>query len=411
MERGHDRFPLFDGLRALAASLVFLFHAWFFLGLRDGTALGEAVNELGVNTVRNVTTLSTHLGEIGVALFYLLSAFLLYRPFAKRAWADGRPVNLKGYAIRRLTRIVPAYWLVITIIGITDPGTDVFSWTGLVNQYLFLGIYRAEGLFKSSNLYIAAWTVQVEMSFYLFLPIWAGLMVWLRKRSAKPVRAEFLALAALAGFGIIWKLVAAGQISSDAWFGSSFAVLPASIDVFAVGMALSLASLMPKARATVLLRRLASKGALCWLAAVSLYVVLCWLGDQRGPADGTPTVNALASGYMKIPIALLIMLPAVFYSEGRGVVSRLLGSKAVVWIGTVSYGLYLWQVWVLRHLAGPWIGGGSGPFSTTNVKWFAPELICAYAATLVIAALSWYLLEKRALAWGHAVSKRIEARN
>jgi peptidoglycan/LPS O-acetylase OafA/YrhL len=45
------------------------------------------------------------------------------------------------------------------------------------------------------------------------------------------------------------------------------------------------------------------------------------------------------------------------------------------------------------------------------VKWFAPEFIFAYAATLVIAALSWYLLEKRALVWGHAVSKRIEARN
>ncbi|MEI6664359.1 MAG: hypothetical protein WCL20_08685 [Actinomycetes bacterium] len=45
------------------------------------------------------------------------------------------------------------------------------------------------------------------------------------------------------------------------------------------------------------------------------------------------------------------------------------------------------------------------------MQWFGPELVAAYAATLVIAALSWYLLEKRALAWGHTVSKRIEARN
>jgi len=68
-------------------------------------------------------------------------------------------------------------------------------------------------------------------------------------------------------------------------------------------------------------------------------------------------------------------------------------------------------VWVVRHLAGPWIGRCSGSFEDLKVQWFGPELVAAYAATLVIAALSWYLLEKRALAWGHTVSKRIEARN
>jgi len=415
MERGHERFPLFDGLRAVAASLVFIFHAWVFLGVHDVTSIAAAVDSIGVTAVRNISTVATHLGEVGVALFYLLSAFLLFRPYAKEAWADGRPVNTKGYAIRRLSRIIPAYWLVITIIGITDPGTDVFSWNGFINQYLFLGIYRPEGLFKSSNAYVAAWTVQVEMSFYIFLPIWASLMVWLRKRSARPLRAELLALTALAGIGVIWKLVAVTHVKNtwvlggDAWFGSSFAVLPASIDVFAVGMALGLASLMPKAKASELLGKVASKGMLCWLGAVSLYLLLCWLGDQRGPFEGTPRTNAMFTSFLKIPIAFLIMLPAVYYTQGRGLVFRVLSWRPVVWIGTVSYGLYLWQVWVIRHLAGPWFGGGSGPLEGLKLQWFGPELLAAYATTLVVAALSWYLLEKRALAAGHAASKRIES--
>jgi len=417
MEKGHERFPLFDGLRAVAATLVFVFHSWVFLGLHNGTTIGAAIEQIGITPLRNISTLSAHLGEIGVALFYFLSAFLLFRPFAKEAWADGRPVDIKGYAIRRLARIVPAYWLVLTVIGLTDPETNLFSWAGVVNQYLFLGIYRSEGLFSASNPYIASWTVQVEMSFYVFLPIWAGLMIWLRRRSARPLRAELLALTSLALIGIAWKLVAVTQVKDysalggDDWFGSSFAVLPASIDVFAIGMALSLVSLMPKTKAAQLLRKIGDKGVLCWLGAAALYLLLCWLGDERGPFHGTPRSIALFTSFLKTPIALLIMLPAVYYTKGTSFVARTLRWKPVVWIGTVSYGLYLWQVWVTRHLSGPWLGGGKGPFEEIELKWFGGEMVAAYVITLAIAALSWYLLEKRALAWGHAVSKRIEARN
>ena len=404
------RFPLLDGVRALAATFVFLFHGWYFLGMEEGRALSGTVNEIGVQATRDLSTIASHLGEIGVALFYLLSAFLLYRPFAKHALADGRPVELKAYFVRRLARIVPAYWLVITVVGIADPQTNVFSIDGLLNLYLFLGIWNPEGIVRASNPFIATWTVQVEMTFYLFLPVWAGLMAWVRRRGRDALRTELWGLAVLAGVGIAWKLVAVGQISGEAWFGSSFAVLPASIDVFAVGMALAIASVLGGSRWSVILGRIGGRSLACWTGAAATYLLLCWVGDPRGPFGGTTAANALGSNFLKIPVALLILLPAIRASGGSDAIARFLGWRAVAWIGTVSYGVYLWHVWVLRHLGGTWIGGGNGPFNTTVVQMIVPEMIAAYAITLMIAAASWYLLEQRTLAAGHRLSKRIETR-
>src|SRR5437016_2614913 len=91
----NPRFPLFDGLRAVAALSVFAGHTV------TGTYAYADHHDLFL--------LAAKLADQGVAIFFVISGFLLYRPFVT-ARADGRRLRLGGYAARRLARIVPAYW-------------------------------------------------------------------------------------------------------------------------------------------------------------------------------------------------------------------------------------------------------------------------------------------------------------
>src|SRR5215212_6043566 len=98
-----DRFPLFDSLRAIAALSVVAFHAAFFAGMFTSES------PLRPYLVRM---------DVGVSVFFLISGFLLYRPFVRaRLGGEGTP-HVGGYAWRRFLRIVPAYWVALTIVAL-----------------------------------------------------------------------------------------------------------------------------------------------------------------------------------------------------------------------------------------------------------------------------------------------------
>src|SRR3954468_24014324 len=109
--RSHQRFPLFDPLRAFAAiSILFVHVAIFTDGFGDSWH-GRIVSHL----------------DIGVPFFFLLSAFLLYRPFvAARREGRDRPA-FSGYAKRRFLRIAPACWAVLLISGVVPGMAGIYS--------------------------------------------------------------------------------------------------------------------------------------------------------------------------------------------------------------------------------------------------------------------------------------------
>src|SRR5919199_254708 len=97
------RFPMFDGLRAVAALAVLCFHAAYFAGI-------------GVTD----SPLRPYAGrlEVGVSVFFVISGFLLYRPFV-RARLESEPAPHAGaYAWRRFLRIVPGYWVALTVVAL-----------------------------------------------------------------------------------------------------------------------------------------------------------------------------------------------------------------------------------------------------------------------------------------------------
>ena len=100
-----DRFPGLDGLRALAMLSVFLFHAWLPVPRMIFTTWHPlpGVTWRGNSLVANLNT--------GVAIFFALSGFLIYRPFAAAHIEDRCRPDVVRYARRRALRIYPAYWL------------------------------------------------------------------------------------------------------------------------------------------------------------------------------------------------------------------------------------------------------------------------------------------------------------
>jgi len=94
------RFPAFDGLRAIAALTVVAVHTSFIAGLTPrNPAVGRYTGRL----------------EIGVAVFFLISGFLLYRPFVVAHLSAAPKPRTGAFWLRRILRIVPAFWLVLFI--------------------------------------------------------------------------------------------------------------------------------------------------------------------------------------------------------------------------------------------------------------------------------------------------------
>jgi len=380
------RFPLFGGLRALAAGLVFVYHAWFLYhrpdcGLVECRPDNSVVGSWWSGAVVNF-------GAQGVALFYVISGFLLYRQFVVlRKTEQMSWTSVKRYSARRLARILPAYWAVMLIVGLTATDSPMSSPAGFIQYMGLVQIYDQSALWR--NPVPATWTVCVELSFYGFLPIWAYLMqqcVLLFRRSW---RFELVALAGLAGASVAWKFAVVDSLSVANDFQPLLVALPASLDLFAAGMCLAVLSVHFGGSEQLgrMIARIPAAG-LAWMAAVVVYAVMCWLVAFDGPLGENWKARSLILAVLKLPVAVGLILPAVV-GGGSGAVARSLGSRAALWIGVVSYGLYLWHVPVLRA-----VGGADAILFHSGYLTVAIGSIVAFLLSLAIAAVSWQMLER-----------------
>src|SRR3954468_6568305 len=303
-------FPRVHVLRALAALSVLLYHALFkaYLARHPGSPLAP---------------FAAHL-DVGVSVFFLISAFLLYRPMVA-ARLSGEPApDTEAYGRRRLFRIVPGYWVALIVAGLAGasylgyPG--IFSGKGTLAYFGFLQIYNPDTSGGGINV---AWTLCVELTFYAFLPLWAAALRRLSPRGG-PL-SERTALARRFAASRAWQVLAVHAtdpndfgLAATRWIEP----LPNFLDQFAVGMGLAVASVAWKPRARTVAAWLGGGGASA-LAA-------------RLPLEHTP-LTYLARHQLYTLVALGLMWPAVF----GGPIGR---RRALALLGTVSYGVYLYHV-------------------------------------------------------------------
>jgi peptidoglycan/LPS O-acetylase OafA/YrhL len=289
-----------------------------------------------------------------------------YRDFLGLALLDlAAPALALGYAIGRCG---------CQLSGASYIGyPQIFSAHGIPAYFGFLQIYNPDTAAGGINV---AWTLCVEMTFYAFLPLWAlGVRRALRRRGA---RAEYVALAGLFAASLAWQAVAVHATNVNQ-FGASAArwiePLPNFLDQFAIGMALAVASVQLEGRAPVRAWR-------WWLLAAAAFVAL---GAVIGTRDLTPATYLLRH-QLNTLVAVGLLVPAVV--TGR---RRTLRVPGLAFLGTVSYGIYLYHVPVMVRMA-KWTGLPRTP--AWLVVWFAATL----AITILLAAISWRFVERPLMA-------------
>ena len=368
------RFPLFDSLRAIAALSVLVFHAAFV--------------SLVPNTDSFVRPYTAHL-DVGVTVFFLISGFLLYRPFLRGKY------SVPAYAWRRFLRIVPAYWVALTVIAIWFGFHETFPAGGEPLYYAFGQIYSGP---RAPWGIPQAWTLCVEVTFYAFLPLWA---LGTRRLG---FRQQLLALAGLWVASLAYKVWALEQTSPSNLAAAPYLQpLPNYLDQFAIGMALAVLSVrweeqgqLP--RAVEFVRR---HDWIPWLGAVVAFWVVSTRIGFTGKFSQHPSRKMfLGKHELYSLVALGLILPAIFSEPGRGFAGRVLANRVLAYIGLISYGMYLYHLAVIRQVDS-WLGA---PLDAPLGIRIATYALLGLAGATLIATVSYYVVERPALRLKRLVS-------
>jgi peptidoglycan/LPS O-acetylase OafA/YrhL len=342
--------PAVEGMRACAAMGVVVTHVAFQTGHSSGAA-GRLFGRF----------------DLAVAVFFALSGFLLWRGHAAAARGLGPRPRTGHYLRSRAVRIMPAYVVAVVVILTLLPDADHASPTvwlaNLTLTQIYVPLTLTGGLTQM-------WSLSVEVSFYLALPVLALLARRL------PVRARVPAIAALAGLSWAWGWVplhGASGINPLNW-------PPAFFSWFAAGMLLA-----EWAHSGIgVPHRLARQRVVMAVVAVLAYLVAASpLAGPEGLVPGTATQFAVKTAAGAL-VAFALVAPLVL--DRVDTPHRVLGSTAMVTLGRWSYGLFVWH---LAALAMVFPVLGTFPFTGRMPSVLALTLIFGWA----IAAVSYGLVE------------------
>lgn len=352
-----------DGLRALAALSVLAFHVWLY---REDRPQRVADRDLLDRVLFEA--------NIGLILFFVLSGFLLYRPFARAAVTETARPRLATYARRRAARILPAYYACalgcVALYTAFGPTTILPSARELPAFAVFAQNYSLDTLMQLNPV---LWTLAIEIAFYVALPLLALVGLRLGRRHVG-LHAAFLV--ALVGLTVGWYWL---DFARD-WGEIPRKTLPAYIGHFALGMLVALwlehrrargGSTLPP-RVTVLVA-LAGGGA----------VLAQGYWHETAP-HGTLARALFATLSAGAGFALVIAAAA----QGTGPAVRWLRARVLVRVGVISYGLYLWHLPFLLVLRE----------NDLLPQSLGPRTAVVLAISLAVAEASWRLLERPAIA-------------
>jgi peptidoglycan/LPS O-acetylase OafA/YrhL len=351
-----------EGLRALAACSVLVYHSWLY-SAPDGLAVQP-------------WPLRAVLPDLafGVVLFFTLSGFLLYRPFVAAMLRGTPPPSVRRYLRNRVFRIAPAYLVILLLVALllrsalshaagglrAGPMTDPTLLTEnalLVQNYIPSSILTGIG---------PAWSLAVEAVFYLALPALA-LLAWrlARSTSARGRRLAALAPAVLLlALGISGKLVAAHAFQPGlyhGWAADWQSVLERSFwcqaDLFAFGMALAVLRVDAEDGYGRFAHRVRTIAAPLGLIAYLVTARMTGTTEQLGYSF----YNTLMAFVFACLLALVVLPPR---RKKASMLVRVLETRPFVWVGLISYSVFLWHEPLVRWLqTHDLTSGGSAGFT------------------------------------------------
>jgi peptidoglycan/LPS O-acetylase OafA/YrhL len=370
LARGH--LPVLDAYRAVAAIAVVATHVGYQTGTTGQGLFGAFLSRM----------------DIGVALFFALSGFLLYRPWAVAQEHRRRGPRVRGYLWRRALRILPAYWVVVVVALVALPENAGASGSTWVANLLLVQIYVPDTLTHGLT---QMWSLATEVAFYLLLPVLGqATSRWARRWS--PLLCAVVVGGVLVAVNVVWSLV----IHTGDSVGLAGFWLPSFTTWFAVGIVLAglvghLAAGRSGGRPLRLLLELADQPGACWVLAVGLLLTATTplAGPRAFEGSATPS-QAVVKNLVYGLVVAVVLLPATLGST-RGYFWRTFTWAPLRRLGDISYGVFLWHLVVLSAVltvtARPIFSGGFWPV-------FLETLLGSFA----VAGTSWVVLERPVLA-------------
>jgi peptidoglycan/LPS O-acetylase OafA/YrhL len=330
-----------DGLRATAVLMTMGFHIVELL-LFQGKDAGRFA------TLRQLEPI-TDLGQSGVEMFFILSGFLLFLPYAK-TMLTGQPLpDPRKFYIRRALRILPAYWVsLLLIVTVLEPQFLDPANRYDVTLHFFLVQDATKATLRSIN--SPYWTMAVESHFYILLPLIAGAIWWAVSKGRGWLGiAVLLLLVALCPFyfnQLRTPYPFVGETIVRAWYVAGFLV------VFAVGMAISwfyIALQMGRLRLTVeQVRPWCKLAGLLGVAFIVGYALAQFYFTVTAP--GIMEFNRIWREWLLAAAYGGILLGTLF---GWPSWQRLFASTPMRFIGIISYSLYIWNEILYRMFIVP----------------------------------------------------------
>lgn len=369
--------PGLDGLRALACLAVFGVH------FQQTVSLQGNIGPFSLSRFLEN-------GNTGVALFFVLSGFLLSIPFW-RSLERAEPVpRWHIFWLKRAARILPAYFLCLTLLVVHNRlWEQTGESTNILLHYLLLFNYSPQHIFSINPPF---WTLAVEVQFYALLPLIFLLIAAFPRRVQMPAVAGLAVLAYAVHMGLIqcgscrewWPWSGQDDAAQNPVFTYS---LLAHLPHFLLGvLGGGWHSVLKAARRRRFFAVQRGSEAVFWLAAAAIFVILATPLDAR---------LSIPFGRYNLPF-VPVLLTLIVLSAGHAVfIKALLELAPVRWLGHISYGVYIYHLPVLNV-----VGRNMQSAGLEAKEHWLILLAAALGLTVAVAAISYYLVE-------HPIFRRI----
>jgi peptidoglycan/LPS O-acetylase OafA/YrhL len=378
---GHSTYPALDGLRALAVLAVVTTHAAFWTGRYERGWGGAALTRL----------------DSGVAIFFVLSGFLLVRPWLVSAVHRTPSPSVRVYAVRRVARIMPAYLVAVTAAMLLIPDNATATVADWVRHVFLVQIYQY-GWLKGGL--TQTWSLCTEWAFYLVLPLIGWVVVRATRTRWRPglllTGMVGLLFLPLAWYLFLYNTTGPVWVTGGIW-------LPAYLGWFGGGMALAVIRVhldhgdVDESSRWWFAEELGRRPFTCWaLAAVAFFAAMTPIAGPRSLV-ATTIGQSFTKQTLYVIMAMALAWPAVF---GRSAVTEaVFGNPVARFAGDISYGVFLYHLVVLEgvmHLL-------DNPLFTGKVIQVLPLTL---AGSVAVATVSFRFLERPLIQRAHRYRPR-----
>ncbi|MBU2700013.1 peptidoglycan/LPS O-acetylase OafA/YrhL [Sporomusaceae bacterium BoRhaA] len=394
-----SRFLGLDGVRAIACLLVVFHHAVQRLGVL-------APNEFlaGVQRVFWITA------PAGVSVFFVLSGTLLSYPFWKQYLDNQSMPGLKDYTIRRAARIIPGFYLVLTLSLLLEifllpesPSRLLRYITGLT----FTAGFHYTTFFPVPALNGPLWSISLEVFSYLLLPIFMGGLFWLSKRRSFTTALCYW-LGVLALILVLNSLIQTLCQPDDINRGWQYGAVGGAkywmpnynpigffahymMGIFAAGFMVWLG------KNPALRERLAKFYFFDLFAIGGLVGFITILWTQKTTPDFGFSWQNQPYYYPALALSIGAVLTVVPYSK---IVGYILDNRFSRYTAKISFGIYIWHFLIMMlvmAIAAP----DHKPMPIKDFPTWIEVMGIVVMLTYMLASLSWHFIEKPLLDIAH----------